>query len=154
MYNIYPQQDIPALDAYGHLNIWQSVLSARTGSPMSGADCVFPFFQNSAPHCQRPMTHEVAQSLINRFATGAGLNKEFTTHSLRRGGAQYRFIHAPLGQRWSLTMIQWWGGWAAGEQIDTLIHYLLNSLQNMESSYSDALNPLWLDASKSLAVAL
>ncbi|KIY49033.1 hypothetical protein FISHEDRAFT_26204, partial [Fistulina hepatica ATCC 64428] len=117
MYNIYPQQDIPALDAYGHLNIWRSVLSARTGSPMSGADCVFPFFQNSAPHCQRPMTHEVAQSLINRFATGAGLNKEFTTHSLRRGGAQYRFIHAPLGQRWSLTMIQWWGGWAAGEQV-------------------------------------
>ncbi|KIY44105.1 hypothetical protein FISHEDRAFT_51970, partial [Fistulina hepatica ATCC 64428] len=54
-----------------------------------------------------------------------------------------------ISQQWSLSMIQWWGGWAAGEQligfflpINTLIRYLLNSLQNIESSYSDALNPL------------
>jgi hypothetical protein len=26
-------------------------------------------------------------------------------------------MKAPIGQRWSLTIVRWWGGWAEGEQV-------------------------------------
>jgi hypothetical protein len=45
---------------------------------------------------------------------GAGT---FTTHCFRRGGAQYRFMYAPIGEHWSLARIRWWGGWAEGEHV-------------------------------------
>ena len=41
----------------------------------------------------------------------------FSLHCFRRGGAQYRFMHAPIGERWTLDRIRWWGGWADGEQV-------------------------------------
>lgn len=63
------------------------------------------------------MSHDIVQSLLMEFAVGAGLDIEITTHSLRRGGAQYRFMFAPLGQHWSLRVVQWWGGWAIGEKV-------------------------------------
>ncbi|KAJ7893667.1 hypothetical protein B0H14DRAFT_3666279 [Mycena olivaceomarginata] len=53
--------------------------------------------------------------LINKFSAAALIKKFFTMHCLRRGGSQYRFMFAPLGKRWSLTIIRWWGGWAEGE---------------------------------------
>jgi hypothetical protein len=56
---------------------------------------------------------------INQMAAAAGISgaKHFTTHCFRRGGAQYRFQFAPIGQRWTLARIQWWGGWAQGEHV-------------------------------------
>jgi hypothetical protein len=41
----------------------------------------------------------------------------FSTHCFRRGGAQYRFMFAPVGKRWTLRMVRWWGGWVEGEQV-------------------------------------
>jgi hypothetical protein len=57
--------------------------------------------------------------LINEMAEAAkvpGAGK-FTTHCFRRGGAQYRFMFAPLGQRWTLARVRWWGGWALREKV-------------------------------------
>jgi len=106
------------------------------------------------------MSQEYIQSLITKFTHAAGLEKNYTTHCFRRGGAQYRFMFAPVGERWSLNVIRWWGGWAKGEhvrsamstdhsmltnsacQVDTLMKYLFDSLQNYESSHSDALCPI------------
>lgn len=68
---------------------------------------------------------------------------------LRRGGSQYRFMYAPIGKRWSLSIIRWWGGWAAGEQVDTLMRYLLDSLQSYESGHGDALYPFRTEPDKS-----
>ncbi|KIJ91643.1 hypothetical protein K443DRAFT_48250, partial [Laccaria amethystina LaAM-08-1] len=49
---------------------------------------------------------------------------------------------APIGQRWTLARIRWWGGWAQGEHRDTLIRYLLDELYTYEEDHSDALNPI------------
>ena len=53
------------------------------------------------------------------MATNAGIDgaEQYMTHCFRRGGAQYCFMFAPVGQRWTLTRIQWWGGWAQGEHV-------------------------------------
>ncbi|KAG6811000.1 hypothetical protein H0H87_010655 [Tephrocybe sp. NHM501043] len=80
--------------------------------------------------------------MFNRFTTAAYLTGVYTTHSYRRGGAQYRFIFAPYGTRWSLNKVCWWGGWAEGENVDTLMKYLMDSLQSFKNGHGDALHPV------------
>ncbi|KZP02370.1 hypothetical protein FIBSPDRAFT_770813, partial [Athelia psychrophila] len=48
---------------------------------------------------------------------------------------------------WTLTHIQWWGGWADGE------HYLLNNLHSYEEDHADVLCPIPKNASQSHARA-
>ncbi|KAF8815376.1 hypothetical protein BYT27DRAFT_7225429 [Phlegmacium glaucopus] len=67
-----------------------------------------------------------------------------------QGGAQYRFMFAPIGMWWSLSQIRWWGGWAIGEHVDTLIKYLVDSLQSYESGHGDTLHLIPLDPEKIL----
>jgi hypothetical protein len=64
-----------------------------------------------------PLDHGRFQELLDKFTAGAGIRKRFQTHSFRRGGAQYRFQYAPIGERWSLQKVRWWGGWAEGERV-------------------------------------
>lgn len=79
---------------------------------------IFPFLSSKGTvDASRPISHDLVQKYINEFAQGAGIKATYTTHSFRRGGAQYRFMYAPVGKRWSLARIRWWGGWAAGEQV-------------------------------------
>jgi len=104
---------------YTHLRRWQSFLEARLGHPLLANDHLFPHIStNSLIHPNRQMSHTKSQDIISEFTSGAGLMKHFSTHCFRRGGSQYRFMHAPLGQRWSLNMIRWWGAWG-GEQVST-----------------------------------
>ena len=85
---------------------------------LSPADSVFPHLAvNGVIRTTRAMSYESLQALLARFCTGAGIQTRYTTHSFRRGGAQYRFMFAPIGTRWSLNMIRWWGGWAVGEHV-------------------------------------
>lgn len=65
------------------------------------------------------MSSDMAQKMITKFAEAAGIPNagNFTTHCFRRGGAQYRFMFAPIGKRWTLAKIRWWGGWADGEKV-------------------------------------
>lgn len=67
----------------------------------------------------RPISPDVAQKKIVHMAELAGIHgaKYFTTHCFRRGGAQYRFMFAPRGERWTLARVRWWGGWAPGEHV-------------------------------------
>jgi hypothetical protein len=74
-------------------------------------------------------------------------------------------MFAPLGKRWSLSIVRWWGGWATGEhvgklsdipttilidfQVDTLMKYLVDSLQSYETGHGDALCPVPHEADKS-----
>ena len=70
-------------------------------------------------------------------------------------------MHTPVGKRWSLATIRWWGGWAEGEHVglglslllpfyrlsgmqkrDTLIHYLLDKLYYYEEGHGNALRPI------------
>ncbi|KAM6491706.1 hypothetical protein JOM56_012868 [Amanita muscaria] len=149
-YRIF-KQDIPEIDMYTHLRAWIQHLECRIGRKLQEGDYIFPYMSsNSRIHPIEPISHDKVQSLLSTFTTGAGFTKRFKTHCFRRGGAQYRFMHAPLGKRWTLDMIQWWGGWASGEQTDILIWYLVNSLQAQENDYSDALDPLRNDPNRSL----
>ncbi|KAG2081810.1 uncharacterized protein F5147DRAFT_735404 [Suillus discolor] len=99
----------------------------------------------------QPLSHDTVQKWIDEATTGAGILGCFSTHCFRRGGAQYWFMFAPVGQRWSLAMVRWWGGWADGEQRNTLIRYLLDELHTYETDYSDALAPFSREAESSLA---
>jgi hypothetical protein len=62
--------------------------------------------------------------MISEMASAAGIPHAdlFTTHCFRRGGAQYRFMFAPVGRRWTLARIRWWGGWALGEKVRTIFN--------------------------------
>jgi hypothetical protein len=120
------------------------------------------------------LSHDTVQKWIDGATMGAGILGCFSTHCFRRGGAQYWFMFAPVGQRWTLAKVRWWGGWADGEhvcaikpiifsflcthpslsrrfQCDTLIRYLLDELHSYETDYSDALAPVSRGADISLA---
>ncbi|KAJ7225060.1 hypothetical protein B0H12DRAFT_1205286 [Mycena haematopus] len=149
-YDIYEQKDTPEIDMFTHVGRWRKLYRQLLGRDFEPDDYLFPFISsNGMIHSKRPMTHDTAQELINEFALGAKIDKIFTTHCVRRGGSQYRFMHAPIGKRWSLSIIRWWGGWAAGEQVDTLMRYLLDSLQSYESGHGDALYPFRTEPDKS-----
>ncbi|KAJ7083872.1 hypothetical protein C8R44DRAFT_651755 [Mycena epipterygia] len=149
-YNIYSQPELPALDMYNYLTTWLPFYELCIGRKLRPDDYIFPYIaSNGAIHPDREMTLQMCQDLITEFTEGAGLKKSYTTHSFRRRGAQYRFMFAPLGKRWSLSIIRWWGGWASGEHVDTLMKYLLDSLQSYETGHGDALCPVPREADKS-----
>ncbi|KAJ6622116.1 hypothetical protein B0H10DRAFT_1735898, partial [Mycena sp. CBHHK59/15] len=59
-------------------------------------------------------------------------------------------MFAPVGQRWTLRQVRWWGGWAKGGHRDTLIKYLLNELNTYEDDYSGMLLPVQNDTDNTL----
>jgi hypothetical protein len=106
------------MDMYTHLRRWTTLLEARIGRPLEDDDCIFPHISaNNTIHIKRAMSYDTVQDLLTEFCASAGLKKYYTTHCFRRGGAQYRFMFAPIGKRWSLSVIRWWGGWAVGEHV-------------------------------------
>ncbi|KAG2354498.1 hypothetical protein BDR07DRAFT_1494500 [Suillus spraguei] len=106
---------------------------------------------NGVVHPGQPISHDTIQKWINESTTSAGIHGNFSTHCFHRGGAQYWFMFAPVGQWWMLAKVCWWGGWADGEHHDTLIQYILDELHAYETDYSDALAPISCDADASLA---
>ncbi|KAF8167130.1 hypothetical protein B0H34DRAFT_739725 [Crassisporium funariophilum] len=146
VYDIYPQPRTPEIDMYSHLLDWLRFYTTfLLGRPLRPDDYVFPMIGSNglSVHPDRPMSSEIAQKKITHMAKQAGIHGAdlFTTHCFRRGGAQYRFMFAPIGQRWTLARIRWWGGWAQGEHRDTLIRYLLDELYTYEEDHSNALKP-------------
>ena len=130
-YNVY-QQEIPEIDMYTHLLKWIALLESHLSRKLEPDDYIFPHFSsNGIPDPAREMTHDMVQSIITRFTSNAGLTKAYTTHCFRRGGAQYRFMYAPIGKRWSLSKIRWWGGWAIGEHVSCHC-YAIQSRSNMQ----------------------
>lgn len=106
------------MDMSTHLPRWINYLERYLGRGLEPDDYIFPYIApNGIINLKREMTHDMVQHLFNDFTVNAGLTKYYTTHCLRRGGAQYRFMFAPIGKRWSLVVIRWWGGWAIGEHV-------------------------------------
>ena len=99
---------------------WLDFYNLLLDRPLQPEDYLFPSISVKGtiePH--RPITSDMAQKIISNAATSAGLPNAalFTTHCFGRGGAQYRFMFAPIGERWTLARIRWWGGWADGEHV-------------------------------------
>ena len=112
------QQKVHEIDMYYHIHAWRKLLEQRLGRPLEDDDFIFPYIaKNGIPHPDRAISYQTARELLNKFTTEAGLPNRYSTHCFRRGGAQYRFMYAPIGQRWTLNAIRWWGGWADGEQV-------------------------------------
>ena len=113
------------MDMYTHLHHWLDFLVLLLGRPLLPNDYVFPHLsRNGNVEVFRECSHDKIQSLIDLFVKQSnislGAGKHYTTHCFRRGGAQYRFMYAPLGKRWSLSRIRWWGGWAKGEHVSAM----------------------------------
>ncbi|KAJ8582301.1 Bromodomain-containing protein [Rhizopogon salebrosus TDB-379] len=64
---------------------------------------------NGIVHPGQPISHDTVQKWINESTAGAGTLGNFSTHCFRRGGAQYWFMFAAVGQRWTLAKVRWWG---------------------------------------------
>ncbi|KAF8797576.1 hypothetical protein BYT27DRAFT_7228935 [Phlegmacium glaucopus] len=148
IYDIY-QQEVSEIDMSTHLPRWKNFLTTQIGGEFEENDFLFPYIApNGVIHIKQHMSYAALQGLLTKFSDGADIMKHYTTHCFQRGGAQYRFMFAPIGMRWSLSRIRWWGGWAIGEHVDTLIKYLVGSLQSYESGHGGALHPIPLDPEK------
>ncbi|KAI6027124.1 hypothetical protein EDC04DRAFT_2605991 [Pisolithus marmoratus] len=153
-YQIYPRPDMGrACDAFLRLVLWMKwVEIVHLGQSMVDEDFLFPALgTNGVLQLGEPLSHDIVQKWINEAVAGAGIPRTFSTHCYHRGGAQYRFMFAPVAQRWTLARVWWWGGWADGEHRDTLMHYLLNELHCYENDHSDALRPISCEANDSFA---
>ncbi|KAF8063643.1 hypothetical protein FPV67DRAFT_1452067 [Lyophyllum atratum] len=134
VYNIYSQPDVPEIDLLVQLDDWMDALELHRGRPLEPDDYLFPYISsNGAVHCDRPMSQKGVQNRIDEFCEGAGLEKYYSTHCFRRGGAQYRFMFARI--RWCLKPS---GGGAAGQKEN---RYLFDCLSSYEDSYADMLCP-------------
>ncbi|KIM35710.1 hypothetical protein M413DRAFT_55263, partial [Hebeloma cylindrosporum] len=151
IFHLYDRPDLGACNAYRWLNEWISFLEDEIYKrPLDPDDYIFPAMGvNGIVHPRELMSHETVQKYIDEFTYSAGIAQatagRFSTHCFRRGGAQYYFMFAPVGKRWSLRKVRWWGGWAEGEQGETLIRYLLDELHSYEESFNDALCPLQVE---------
>ena len=127
--------ELPACNSFRHLSTWISYLEQEIyHRPLESHDYIFPAMgANGILQPREPITHDTVQKYIHEFTFGAGIAQasvgSFSTHCFRRGGAQYYFMFAPVGKRWSLRMVRWWGGWAEGEHVrdNTPIPILLTS---------------------------
>ncbi|KAG1906357.1 uncharacterized protein F5891DRAFT_1138182 [Suillus fuscotomentosus] len=155
-YKLYPQPDLPGCDCFFWLLLWLTFLEvAHYGRKLEPEDYIFPAIgANGIVHCGEPISHDTVQAWIDEATTEAGIPRgtgdNFTTHTYRRGGAQWRWMFAPIGQRWTLARVRWWGSWAENENCDTLIRYLLDELSTYENDHSDALCPTQREADASL----
>ena len=118
--------DAPAIDMYTNILNWldfyETYLLRRSLQP---DDYIFPAIgaNETSVHPTRPMTADVVQKKITKMTKNAGIDgaEHFTMHCFHRGRAQYRFMFAPVGERWTLARIQWWGGWAQGEHVSYIL---------------------------------
>ena len=119
------------------LDFYETYLLRRSLQP---DDYIFPAIgaNGTSVHPTRPMTADVVQKKITEMAKNPGIDgaEHFTTHCFHRGGAQYRFMLAPVGERWTLARIQWWGGWAQGEHVSCILVYMIHKIINFTVFFS------------------
>ncbi|KAG0703100.1 hypothetical protein DFH29DRAFT_998728 [Suillus ampliporus] len=155
-YKIYPQPDIPGCDCFFWMLLWLALLERiHYNGKLEPDDFVFPAISsNGIVHRGEHISHDAVQAWIDEATTGAGIPRgagdSFTTHTYRRGGAQWRWMFAPVSERWTLARVRWWGSWAENKNRDTLIRYLLDELSTYENDHSNALCPTQNEADGSL----
>ncbi|KAG2041203.1 hypothetical protein BDR03DRAFT_1007530 [Suillus americanus] len=147
-YNIYPQPDVPGCDCFFWMLLWLALLERiHYNSELEPDNFVFPAIgSNGIVHRGEHISHDAVQAWIDEATTGAG--DSFTTHTYRRGRAQWRWMFAPVGERWTLARLV--TDFLKINQRDTLIRYLLDELSTYENNHSDALFPTHNEADGSL----
>ncbi|KAK6980603.1 hypothetical protein R3P38DRAFT_3235499 [Favolaschia claudopus] len=149
-FKICAQSGLPACDSFSWMTRWVKYLEQEIYQrPLKPEDYIFPATgANGIVQTGEHISHDDVQKWITEFASGADLpraNGTFSTHCFRRGGAQYRFMFAPVGRRWTLRQLI-----IEQFQRDTLIKYLLYELNTYEDDYSGMLLPTQPDTDKTL----
>jgi len=127
VYEIYPQLEMPAaVDPDHHVPVWIEFLKSHVyGRDLQPDDWLFPSTStNGIAHIGSHMSSNAIQGWIDKFTAHAGIYSTkicLTTHCFQRGGAQYWFMFSPVGKRWTLATICWWGGLAEGEQVSSVL---------------------------------
>ncbi|KAF8509080.1 hypothetical protein BU17DRAFT_70598 [Hysterangium stoloniferum] len=119
-YHIYEQPENPNIDMHFHFLRWfQFSNQFIYHCLLEVDDYIFPAIgSNGIARIETPIPHDTIQKWLDKFFEACEINLgrgRLTTHCFRRGGAQYCFMYAHFGKRWSLAIIRWWGGWAEGE---------------------------------------
>ncbi|KAG1883365.1 hypothetical protein F4604DRAFT_1920566 [Suillus subluteus] len=149
-YKIYPQPNMPGCDCFFWMLLWLALLEhVHYNGKLEPDDFVFPAIgSNGIVHCGEHILHDAVQAWIDEATTGAGIPQgagdSFTTHTYRRGGAQWRWMFTPVVPQYQLT------DFLKINQRDTLIRYLLDELSTYENDHSDALCPTQNEADGSL----
>lgn len=100
---------------------WRQFVTEKTHIPHAGSHMLLPAISSGGKiDLEQAMPQRSWMAIFDRLCQDSGLNDKhpnstFSSHSLRRGGAQWRFNYAPA--RWGLQVIRWWGGWAPGEAV-------------------------------------
>jgi hypothetical protein len=122
-YKIYPMREYPSLDMHLRLFEWIGLLQNELGRCLGPDDYIFPRMSRCGKdkvsiYPTTAQSHETTQRQIDTAISRIGETRgRFTTHCFRRGGAQWRFLYAPLHLRWKLDRVRWWGNWAKGEHV-------------------------------------
>ncbi|KIK34503.1 hypothetical protein CY34DRAFT_17678 [Suillus luteus UH-Slu-Lm8-n1] len=150
-YEVYAQPKTPEICMFTHLRAWVSFLEeVLLQRPLQPEEYIFPRVSaNGVVYPSDELSYDAVMKTLTWICTEAGLIARYTSHCFRRGGARYWFMFAPLGEHWSLATIRWWGAWAEGESVDTLIQYLLDELTRYEKNQQDTLCPIPQEGDKS-----
>ncbi|KAF8325745.1 hypothetical protein F5887DRAFT_1085118 [Amanita rubescens] len=130
----------PEIDCYTHLLNWVSYQQGLIARSLGVGDLVFPAIASTGQikfgvPTSRSGFETIMDDIVKKSGVMQGRNGKFTTHCFRRGGAQYRFMYAP--KKWSLKAVKWWGGWSSGDNVNTIMRYLLEELTAYEEGFSD-----------------
>ena len=97
-----------ACDLFFWVLFWMNwVKHVHLGHAMEAGDFLFPAVGvgNGVLRQEEPLSHDLVQKSLDAAVAGAEIPGKFSTHCFRRSGAQYRFMSAPLGERWSLQCV-------------------------------------------------
>jgi len=125
---------MPSVDMFTHMHNWLAFVDAFAYINNPGPeDYLFPGITATGTlHPGEPISHDTIQKWLDKFVESAGIeltgNTKPTTHCFRRGGAQYRFMWALVGKRWTLRTVHWWGGWAPTEDVCFLFELLYSTV--------------------------
>jgi hypothetical protein len=175
-YNIYPDPQKPQVDLFSQLKTWFAILEHHGYKrPLKPDDHIFPTLTSAGElKIDSEASHDTILNLIREVTHAANVAPsagKFSSHSYRRGGCQHKFTYADVGERWSLIMVRWWGGWAEGENVRfpflvanhdsssclcgwlqrlTLMRYILDDVDDMEADFRDARRPAAVDPEEGL----
>ena len=144
-YAVYEQKEEPAGCAFTHLRIWIAEYQEQLKRDLIPSDPLFPRTDDQITRLEfgQRMNHQTFMRTVNEWVSSCGLMPRnhrgeqmglFTAHCFRRGGAQHRFITGKV--KWPFHVVKWWGGWGNGDDVNTIMKYLLEETSRYENSYS------------------
>ncbi|KAG6847968.1 hypothetical protein H0H93_004553 [Arthromyces matolae] len=144
IYFLYPRPSVHHMDAFYHCGLYLDLLSSVLGRDLEPQEVLFPVIRVTGQiEMQTPLNHDYMNTIINKLASDAGIDKYFTTHSARRGGVQYVYFDAPRSLRWPILALEWWGGWAKdAKSLKMLQTYLFRRTLDLETDYGRQLRPM------------